>query len=148
DNDYSNGEVGLRYTRDIAGYGVELVAFQSLEDGEFQGVFNTSNFSSASQITESGGESIAGVTLRLPALGEIEVETGAEGVYNWTEREAATILDGALFPLPGDAFQADEARAEAFATLTWKPSESLNAQLGARYEWSHITAESGAQLSE
>jgi hypothetical protein len=148
DNEFSTGEIGLRYTRDIAGYGVELVAFQSLEDGEFNGIFNTPTFASTTHEQESSGESIAGATVRLPAFGKIEIETGAEGVYNWTESETSNILDGQIFSLQGDAFQADEARAEAFATLTWKPSESLNAEIGARYEWSRITAESGADTSE
>ncbi|HEY7799622.1 MAG TPA: TonB-dependent receptor [Hyphomonadaceae bacterium] len=148
DNEYANGEVGLRYTRDIGGYGVELVAFQSLEEGEFEGVLNTPVFTSASRFSEKGGESIAGATLRLPAFGKIEVETGAEGVYNWTESETANIFNGQIFSLQGDAFQADETRAEAFATLTWKPAESFNAEIGARYEWSRITAESGTLSSE
>jgi hypothetical protein len=148
DNEYANGEVGLRYTRDVAGYGVEVVAFQSLEGGEFEGVFNTPDFTSASHFSEKGGESIASATVRLPAFGKIEVETGAEGVYNWTESETANILNGQIFSLQGDAFQANETRAEAFATLTWRPAESLNAEIGARYEWSRITAESGIQTSE
>jgi hypothetical protein len=148
ESETANGELGIRYTRDVGGYGVEVVAFQSLEEREFTGVFNTPTFTSASQLTESSGESIAGATLRLPAFGKIEIETGAEGVYNWTERDLANILDGVLFPLPGDAFHADETRAEAFATLTWKPTDALNAEIGARYEWSHITAESGADTSE
>ncbi|CAN0490598.1 unnamed protein product, partial [Phaeothamnion confervicola] len=78
----------------------------------------------------------------------LSFETGAEGVYNWTESESANILNGQVFPLAGDAFQADETRAETFATLTWKPSETLNVELGARYEWSHIAADLGADSSE
>ncbi|HEX5006072.1 MAG TPA: TonB-dependent receptor, partial [Hyphomonadaceae bacterium] len=55
---------------------------------------------------------------------------------------------GQVFPLPGDAFQADEMRAEAFSTLTWKPSGSFNAELGARYEWSRISSDVGSIRSE
>ena len=86
--------------------------------------------------------------MRLPSANKLSFETGAEGVYNWTESESANIFNGQVFPLPGDAFQADETRAEAFAAVTWKPSETLNVELGARYEWSHIAADLGADSSE
>lgn len=142
------GEIGMRYTRDIAGYGVELVAFQSLESEDARNFFNTSNFTSGGQSTENSGQSIARATVRLPSANKLSFETGAEGVYNWTESESANIFNGQVFPLPGDAFQADETRAEAFAAITWKPSETLNVELGARYEWSHIAADLGADSSE
>lgn len=148
ENEFTTGEVGLRYTHDIAGYGLEVVAFQSLEESEFSGVFNTSSFSSARQVTQSAGESIARATLRLPAMGAITVESGAEGVYNWSESDTVNTFDGGLFALPGDAFHADEGRAEAFTTLTWKPGENFNAELGARYEWSRITANIGNEESK
>jgi len=147
-----SGEVGIRYTRDIAGFGVELVAFQSLEHGESTNIFNsfssTNPFTSGGRSIDDEGESIARATVRLPAVGEISVETGAEAVYNWQESEDARILNGQVFPLPGDAFQADEMRAEAFSTLTWKPSESFNTELGVRYEWSRISSDVGSIRSE
>jgi hypothetical protein len=148
ESETTNGELGLRYTRDFAGYGVELVAFQSLEGREFNGATEAPTYTSASRLTKNSGESIAGATVRLPSFDKIEVETGAEGVYNWTETETANFYNGAPLSLQGDVFHADEARAEAFATLTWKPSEALNAEIGARYEWSRITAESGDEASE
>jgi hypothetical protein len=147
-----SGELGVRYTRDISGFGVEVVAFQSLEHGESSNIFNsfgTANpFTSGGLSIEDRGESIASATVRLPQIGRITVETGAEAVYNWTESEDARILDGQIFPLVGDAFQADEMRAEAFGRLTWKPTDSLNAELGARYEWSRISADVSSLKSE
>ncbi|MDP3736279.1 MAG: TonB-dependent receptor [Hyphomonadaceae bacterium] len=148
EDESASGEIGLRYTRDIAGYGVELVAFQSLESEESTNLFNTSTFTSGGQSTGNSGQSIARATVRLPTADKLSFETGAEGVYNWTESESANIFNGQVFPLPGDAFQADETRAEAFAAVTWKPSETLNVELGARYEWSHIAADLGADSSE
>ncbi|CAN0434237.1 unnamed protein product, partial [Phaeothamnion confervicola] len=83
ENEYASGELGLRYTRDIAGYGVELVAFQSLDREENTGVFNTSTFTSAGQKAGNSGQSIARATVRLPPAGKLSFETGAESVYNW-----------------------------------------------------------------
>jgi hypothetical protein len=147
-----SGEIGIRYTRDMSGFGVELVAFQSLEHDESTNIFNsfspTNPFTSGGISVEDGGESIARATVRLPAAGKLSFETGGEAVYNWTESEDARILDGQVFPLPGDAFQADEMRAEAFGTLTWKAMDSLNVELGARYEWSRISADVSALKSE
>jgi outer membrane receptor protein involved in Fe transport len=112
-------------------------------------VFTTPTFTQDSDSTEKRGESILRGTVRLPPAGDFSIETGAEAVYNWSEQESSTILNGDIFSLSGDVFQADELRSEAFGTLTWKPGDDFNAELGLRYEWSRITAEvSGEDPSE
>jgi hypothetical protein len=147
-NDQISGEAGVRYTRNIGEYAVELVGFQSLRSSETTNYFNTTTTSSSTESTSDSGESIARATVRLPRFGKITIDTGAETSYNFVESASSRFENGAPLSLAGDAFHADELRTQAFATATWAPSDQLSIEAGARYEWSTISAESNAGDSE
>jgi hypothetical protein len=143
----TSGEAGLRYSRNFDGYGLEVVAFQSLSDEDSHGVYNTPSFQSGDEGEQQSGESIARASLRLPEWNDIAFEAGAEAVYNFTDASSARILDGQRFELDGDASHVDEVRGEGFFTGAWTPSPQLTVEAGARYEWSTITAEVSANSS-
>lgn len=149
DNDHTNGEVGVRYSHSVGdGMTLDLVGFQSWTEDDATSIFNTPSLTSGSASDSKGGESIATATLHFKPFGEFKIEAGAEAVYNFQNTTNARILNGQAFPLPGDDFDANELRGEGFGTLTWTPSKTLNAELGARYEWSRIEASGSAGDSE
>ncbi|MFT3724713.1 MAG: TonB-dependent receptor [Hyphomonadaceae bacterium] len=144
-----SGEAGIRYSRNFeGGYAMELVGFQSLWSGNIEGIFNTPTFTSGSRSDDETGESIARATLRLPAFGDWTFEGGGEIVYNYSESRGSRSLNGAPFVLDGDTNHVDELRTDGFSTATWSPSPKLNVELGARYEWSRITADVGSLYSQ
>jgi hypothetical protein len=144
-----SGEAGIRYSHNFeGGYAMEVVGFQSLWSGNIEGVFNTPTFTSASRSDDETGESIARASLRLPGFGDWTLEGGGEIVYNYSESQGSRSLNGAPFVLDGDTNHIDELRADWFSTATWAPSPKLNVELGARYEWSRITADVGSLHSQ
>lgn len=145
----ASGEAGVRFSRTLAGgYSLEVVGFQSAWFGEIEGAFDTPAFTSGNRSDDETGERIARATLRSPTFGEWTFEGGGELVYNYSKSEGARSLDGAPFALDGDVNRVDELRADGFATAIWAPSARLNAEAGARYEWSRITADVGALHSQ
>ncbi len=144
----TSGEIGARYGVNFGEYALELVGFQSLWFGEVDGIFNTPTFTSGNESDDETGESIARATLRLPVMGEWTFEGGGEVVYNFSSSDGSRMLNGAPFVLDGDHNEVDELRVDSFSTATWAPSSKLNVEMGARYEWSRITADVGSLHSE
>jgi outer membrane receptor for ferrienterochelin and colicin len=142
------GEVGLRYSRDVGGYGVELVGFQSLTRDDSSNLYNTPDYTSGGAGRRDSGESIARATVKAPAYASVSVEAGGEAVYNYQDSDNTRLLNGAVFALDGDRNHVDELRTEGFASATWAPSKQLSVEAGARLEWSRIKAQVSAQESE
>lgn len=149
------GEAGIRYSRNLDGdYALELVAFQALGSEETErdlrsaGVIGQPDFTSGSVGDRTGGESILRATLQSPAMGEWSYEGGGEVVFNFSERNNAFSFNGAPFQLGGDRSRVEELRADGFVTGKWKPSPQLNVEVGSRFEWSRITADTNAGVSE
>lgn len=144
-----SGEAGIRYSRNFdGGYNLELVGFQSVWNGQTEGTFDTPSFTSGNHSDDETSESIVRGALRLPTAGEWTFEGGGEVVYNLSASEGGRVKDGTPFELDGDSNQVDELRADWFSTATWSPSTNLNVEVGARYEWSRITAEVGSVHSQ
>lgn len=148
DNRSLYAELGGRYTGSVSGYDLELVAFQSLRDSTGSGLDEATTYASSTRAEGSSGETIARSIVRLPGAETSQIEAGGEAVYNWTRSQSFNTFNGSAFALVGDSFEADELRLEGFGTLNWKPTPTLNVELGARYEWSRITAEVGPSASE
>ncbi|HVY90599.1 MAG TPA: TonB-dependent receptor plug domain-containing protein, partial [Hyphomonadaceae bacterium] len=114
DETTDSGEVGIRYSRNIGGFGVELVGFQSLSKEDSGDTFNTPDFTSGDQGNTKRGESILRADVKTPALGAWSFDTGAEAVYNYSDAANVRLFDGQVFALDGDASHVDEIRGEAF----------------------------------
>lgn len=138
---FDSGELGLRYSRDISDYSVEIVGFQSLSRDASADYFNTPDFTSGGEGERDRGESIARATIKTPAVMQVSFEAGGEAVYNYLDSESTRILDGGVFSLDGDSSHVDEIRTEGYALATWAPSSQLSVEAGVRYEWSRITAQ-------
>jgi hypothetical protein len=143
-----SGEVGLRYSRDVAGYGVEVVGFQSVSRDKGDTLYNTPDYTSGSYGVKDTGESIARATVKAPPVQKVSIEAGAEGVFNYVDSDGTRILNGDVFALDGDRSHVDEVRAEGFASATWAPIKQLSVEAGLRYEWSRIKAQVSDQQSE
>jgi hypothetical protein len=149
------GEAGVRYSRNLdGGYALELVAFQSLNNEERNndfrsaGVLGQADFTSGSSGETNVGESIARATLQSPVMGEWSFEGGGEVVFNFSERDSAFSFNGAPFELGGDRNRVEELRTDGFVMGKWSPSQQLSVEAGSRFEWSRITADSNAGVSE
>ncbi len=159
DNTYEEteygGEAGIRYSRNLDGnYSLELVAFQALGSEETAGDFRSAgligqpDFTSGSVGDKTGGESILRATLQSPAMGDWSYEGGGEVVFNFSERDNAFSFNGVPFLLGGDRSRVEELRTDGFVTAKWKPSPQLSVEAGSRFEWSRITADTNAGVSE
>lgn len=149
------GEAGIRYSRNLDGdYALELVAFQALGSEKTQrdfrsaGVIGQPDFTSGSVGERTGGESILRATLQSPAMGGWSYEGGGEVVFNFSERNNAFSFNGAPFQLGGDRSRVEELRTDGFITGKWKPSPQLSIEAGSRFEWSRISADTNAGVSE
>ena len=154
-NDTLSGEAGVRYTRSLGeGFSLELVGFQSLKSTNFEsrflsaGIAGQDDYTSGSEVNGELGESILRATLMTPAFSEWSFEGGGEAVFNYSDRNAVTLLNGVPFLLGGDRSRVNELRADGFATAKWAPMPNLNLEIGARFEWSRITADSDAGDAE
>jgi outer membrane receptor protein involved in Fe transport len=148
DTDRDYGEAGIRFTRSLGDYNLEVVGFQSLTNNTNLSVFNTPQFTSGTRSETDSGESIARAILKWPKMGDISIETGAETAYNFQKSQSARSLNNAPFVLGGDASEANELRTQGFGSATWAPSSKLSLEAGARYEWSRIEADGNAGTSE
>src|SRR5262249_34099569 len=74
-----------------------------------------------------------------PAL---SFEGGLEGAYNWLKGTSAFTFNGVPITLPSANVTVDEKRGEVFGQGTWKISDTLTLEAGARFEYS-VISESG-----
>jgi outer membrane receptor protein involved in Fe transport len=151
DNVYNQGELGLRYSRNLAnGAAWETVFLQQYSANpqnsyfDTSAFYNTSAFASGSKVANTTGQSVLSSTLTLPTHGPWTFEGGAEAAYNWTDGTSAYSLNGQPFALAGDQSRVQELRGEAFVTGTWRPLPTLTAETGLRYEQSQISASGNA----
>ncbi len=149
EDDESEGEIGLRYTRTLpGGEALEVIAFQSYRANEGWGLYNTPSFTSGDNGEQTSGESILRASVGLPASGAWTFDGGAEGVFNFRDGAGERIYNGAPYRLDGDQNRVEELRAEAFGTATWAPLHNLSLESALRYEWSRIDAQVGGAASE
>jgi hypothetical protein len=145
----TSGELGARYSHTLP-YAVELelVAFQSLADESSNEDFATPDFDSLSLSSERRGESIGDIKLKKSVSETLNLETGIEGVFNFSDNDNTYSLDGSQLNLSGDSSRVEELRGEAFVVATWRPRPKLTVEGGMRYERSTITAEGSAGGAE
>jgi hypothetical protein len=145
DNSYSLGELGLRYIRTLAnGMAWEAVALEQINTNPQNGIYDTTAFTSGSNLGIHGGQSVLSTTLTLPAHGPWAIEAGTEAAYNFRNTDSAYSFNGQPFALAGDQTQVHEIRTETFVTGTWRPRPSITAETSLRLEQSQISADGSA----
>lgn len=91
------------------------------------------------------GESIARGVLRWTRSEAVSVEGGGELAYNYLDTEQSYTRNGAPVPLPQATTKVEELRGEVFANGTWRRSERLTLEAGARLEHSTIRQTGGGE---
>ena len=149
DNRNTNGEVGLRYSRDLArGWGFEAVLFRQMSKNESTNIYDTPGFTSTTVGKSEAGESIASGQVTLPKFRRWSFESGGEVVFNFNESSTAFGFNGSPLALAGDAVRVEELRSDGFFTATWAPSPTLSLVGGLKYEQSTISASGTAGGAE
>jgi hypothetical protein len=141
----TSGEVGINYTRPLTeALSLEVVGLQKLAQAEF--VSNARENASRTIFTSASesGESIGRGVLRLKRSDTLSFEAGAEAAYNFRDGQTALTQAGTPVQLPNAAVLVEEARGEAFGTMTWRPFPALGVEAGSRFEVSRITASGDA----
>jgi hypothetical protein len=141
DNSQHNksGEFGSHWQGLIGDFDVETILLERLNRNENNQLSNTSSGFSSFHSINASGESIARLTARdtlSPALG---LEGGGEITWNFLDGHSTYVANGVVTVLPNANVRVGEARAETFATATWKIDPALTLEAGARLEVSRIS---------
>jgi outer membrane receptor protein involved in Fe transport len=144
-----NAELGLHWQGSLGGLELESLALQRFGRETGYNVFTHTNdvdpLANTDQrflSTNKTSESIVRSTLRYSASPSLSFEGGLEGAYNYLDGASSFTLDGVPIALPSANVTVDEKRGEAFAQGTWKITDNLVLEAGARFEYSTIS-ESG-----
>lgn len=100
---------------------------------------------SATRLASDGQESIARALARRQG-GRTTFEIGGEAALNTLDSHSGLSENGAEVALPAANVHVEERRAEGFATLTWRASERLTLEAGARLETSTLTQSGDSTL--
>lgn len=133
-------ELSADFSRDLTRRTkLSLIAIQNLERADSGG--NAVQAGSVIRDGDTGptGESIVRATLTYTGGPSWSLEGGGEAVYNFFDAKSHLSIDGVPISLPSANVQVAEGRAEAFATLSWRPTPKLAIEAGARYEVSRLT---------
>jgi hypothetical protein len=139
------GELSADFTRPVApGVELSLITIQTLEKAT-----NGDNARQAGLIINSEddglqGETILRATLTYARSRRWSLEVGGEEAYNFLDATSRLVIAGQPQALPSADVRVAEARAEPFATFTWKPFQRLSVEAGARYEISRLTVSGDA----
>ena len=101
---------------------------------------------SATRLTSDGQESIARALVRRQGT-RTTFEVGGEAALNSLDSHSGLSRNGAEIALPAANVQVEERRAEGFATLTWRATDRLTVETGARLETSTLS-QSGDSTQE
>lgn len=140
DSGYS-GEIGINYDRPLSErFSLETLALQKLgtasyrqraEEGANQGFFTSE---------ADTGESIVRAELKFEKSPTLTFEGGGEAAFNFREGDVSYVLNGAPVDLGPPHVRAEERRGEIFGQASWRPTDKLSFEAGARFESSTISS--------
>jgi outer membrane receptor protein involved in Fe transport len=135
-----HGEVSADYSRSLAdGVKLDTLLLQNLEQFLGRDTALQDNALSIDRSSGAQGESIARAALTDVIIPTLSLEAGGEVAYNFLNSDAALTVDGSPVPLPLANVRVAEIRIEPHATLTWKPNDAFNAELGVKFEASRLS---------
>ena len=145
DEDETNGEVGLVFTRPLRSGLVSETRFIREWEAFESAAVSTNRVGavvSPEQRFEANGnasETILRSLLRWERSSSMTVEAGGEVAYNMLEVDQAFRVGGVGVPLPSASVKVEETRGEAFGKATWRVRPNLAVEGGLRLEGSTIT---------
>lgn len=144
------GEVGGDWTRPVgAGYGLKLLGFASVTDLDARSWSQVEARGAAVLVTDSfeshavSRETIARAVLAKGGAGALQPEIGAEIAWNSLDNQSTSSRFGASPSRSVAAVEVAETRAQAFATVNWRPGPSWTITAGAAYETSRLQSGEG-----
>ncbi|MES2034094.1 MAG: TonB-dependent receptor [Pseudomonadota bacterium] len=148
-NEQLQGEVGLRYSRDLGPRTkLETLFLQQWEDEDFDLKFVSGADTELFSNSQSLGETIGRTSVNFRKSDTLSFEVGGEGAFNWLESETSYVVNGGPVVLPAANVRVEEKRGELFGTATWKPWATLSLETGLRYEFSQIMSEGDVTLEK
>lgn len=143
------GEAGVQWSRPLGPRTtLELLALQTWRDSDFTSTYEDAFDELIFTQGSVTGESIVRGKMRWAKSDTFQIEYGAEAAYNFLDRATGFVLNGAPVPLPAASVLVEESRAEAFATITWRPFSTLTVEAGSKIEYSMITQSGDTDLEE
>ena len=147
--DLTDGELGGRYTRDLAsGLSVEAFGLQHLNKTGVDSIFVTRADDQHFSLASTGGESVGRAVLHWRPSPALTIDAGGEYAYNWVRIRTSFSDNGAEIAIPAANVRVQEGRGEAFATATWRALSTLTVEAGARVETSTISSSGDVTLSK
>ncbi len=146
--DQTDGELGLRYSRDLTPrLALEAFGLQHLNTFGAASIFQTAGDDEDFSVHNLGGESIARGVLHWRPSGNLTVDAGGEFAFNWLRTRTSFSDNGVAIQVPAGRVRVQEQRAEGFTTATWRPSAALVVEAGLRVEHSTISSSGDVALS-
>lgn len=141
-------EAGGDFTRDLGqSDSIEIIALQSLEvESDDASRRRGSELQLATEKAREGETILRGIWRRQLSP-SMNIETGAEGAYNFLDSSSELVRDGIVVDLPSANVLVEELRSEIFGSLMLRPTDSLSVGVGLRVETSKITVSGGADAA-
>lgn len=146
DSEVNRLEIGTDYEGNLGnGNSFQLVALQTLGSTKEDKSRVTPDEDQLATLDEKSGETILRGLLRRRLSERLDLETGAEGAFNFLDSESTLTENGQTVDLPAANIDVEELRGEIFATLTMQPSARTSLEWGLRGETSKITVSGDAE---
>lgn len=139
-------EVSSRFSRQWAGGAMSALAFQQWEDRRRRSHFEALGLSRDFHANSDTSETIGRLEVRQEPAAAWILDWGAEGAVNRLNSRSDLFVNGNEVHIPAANVRVEEIRYEAFATLTWKPSDAWTLEAGIRQEGSQISASGDVDL--
>jgi outer membrane receptor protein involved in Fe transport len=134
-------ELGVRYDRGLGpGLGLETYLVQQFGQSRFGADYTAPDDVETFSLAKNSAESIARTTLNARVGPGLSIQTGGEGDFNWLLDHTDYVVNAVPTAVPAADVRVTEARAEAFATTTWRASGALTLEAGLRVEASRIAS--------
>lgn len=144
ENDRQNqktAEIGLDYNHSLgAKASLETVLLQQVGASYYTSDFAAPGDIEHFNLDKKTGESIARITLKASPSTSLSLEAGVEGDFNWLKDRTVYVVNAASVTVPAANVRVSEARAEGYATATWRMTPKFTLESGLRVEASRIAA--------
>jgi hypothetical protein len=143
------GELGGDFTRQFGPHTkLALVALQTVTDFGVRSHADQNHVLTDFKQDQLSGESILRGTASYSRWRSLDLEAGAEGVFNFLDSRSRFAQGGVSIVLPNAKVLVEELRGEVFTTATWRIESKLSLEAGVRVEASNISQKGDTRSSE
>ena len=140
DQDYLQGELGLRWERTFGRRALELQSLQRLTRLTDEADIRRPPAPQRTSLKADQRETVLRAVLRWKKAETFTLEGFAEAALNDGETRTELFVNGAPVSLPADDVAIREGRFETGGTLTWKPDPKFSLDLAFKAETSRLNA--------